>query len=141
MLCEDSAVVLPSKNPPGEFPPNGASGSFDWGSDAAGELSPWIVLLGQDGAERVALWQLRDSPTAAIAFFSTEEKAARYAESASLVDPQVVQLDSLAVVRLLVDAFKSGHKYAALDASGESVRNLFDVADVLRSARSKLKSS
>lgn len=135
-----SAVVLPFEKLPGDSPPSRAAEPIAWGSDAPGELNPWIVLSHEDGAETVALWQLRDSPTAAIAFFSTEDKAARYAESAALVDFKVVRLESLAVVRLLVDAFKLGHKYAALDASGESVRNVFDVADVLRAARTRLKS-
>ncbi|GAB5406466.1 MAG: hypothetical protein Aurels2KO_46970 [Aureliella sp.] len=112
------------------------------GTDAlGGELSPWIAVSNQDGQQQVALWQVRDSDQQAIALFSTEDKAKQYAQSVQLATHQIVQLDQIAVVRLLVDAHHSGHKFAALDPTEESVRSLFNIADVLRSARDTLKSN
>ncbi len=105
-----------------------------------GELSPWIAVSNEAGLQQVALWQMRDSEQQAIALFSSEQKARGYAKSTHMLAPEIVQLDQIAVVRLLVDAHQSGHKFAALDPTGESVRSVFNVADVLRSARDTLKS-
>ena len=111
------------------------------------ELEPYCVLVhGCDGEPRsaaAALWRPDTTSQPALALFSTYGKARTYAEAQQLkvagnMDGAVVQFRELQLVKLLMEAYKQGVTHAVLDPDDSQARSLFEIRDVLRSARQQL---
>ena len=109
--------------------------------DSAMELTPWIVLLGEGETVTSALWQIQQLATPAIALFSDESQAIHYNELHCHAAGRVLQLERTAVIRLLMEVFRQGVHYAALNPTETGARQLFVIREVLQAARSELSSS
>jgi hypothetical protein len=80
----------------------------------------------------------------ALAIFSSRAKAEEYQQlSASAesdgVRTQLVQLAETQLLQVLMAGYRQGMRYAALDPSSNTARQIFVLRDVLRAAQHKLR--
>lgn len=103
---------------------------------AAGEvqLEPWILL----SQENPACWRLEDGREA-IALFSSEDAARRYAIAAELDASDCIQPPPTALVRILVQCVEADISTGVLDPQGSTARRVFDLREVLRRVREDLR--
>lgn len=121
---------------------------FDDFAQNDAELRPWIVVGPKSEGNQesvVATWQLRDNDASAVAIFSTQDKAAAYAADcgSDASNPPnsrqaVRQLDHVGLIRLFASCYRDAIRFAALDPTRSEVRQVFKLADVLKSARDSL---
>lgn len=107
-------------------------------SDAV-ELSPWVIIRGEGQNASLALWNIAESSSPSLAIFSEQAKAEAYDSSVDNEAGRIVQLEGLKLVQLLADCYTHGIKYASLDPSQTSARQVFVLQDVLRAAQANLK--
>ena len=105
------------------------------------DLEPWLIVQGTPPDTSIASWRIEQDGAAAVAFFSSEERAADYAQLNCPQPHSLVQFDQHALIRLLADCFRQGSRYAALDPTASQARQLFVLRDVLTAARSMLQNS
>ena len=106
------------------------------------ELEPWIVIQGQaaeqEGAAEVAMWQPLQSQQPAVACFSSQELATQYAQQHCGTTARIVKLGQRQMVRLFIECYRAGTKFAVLDPSADSVRQAFEIRAVLSAAKKQL---
>lgn len=97
------------------------------------------VLVNADGP---ALWQLADGPMA-LAIFSDPSRAAVYADELDAGDGgagwDIKSPDPTQTVRILAACVRSGIRVAALNPKDGQAQRLFDLADILRDVRERLR--
>ena len=103
------------------------------------ELEPFCVFFGEN-PRSVAFWQPQATGQPALALFSSDVRAHAYAAAHRHANPEVLQLRERELIRLLAELFSRGISHAALDPDQHSARSLFDIRQVLRSARERLQS-
>jgi hypothetical protein len=109
------------------------------------ELEPWLVLLGEAADGSLALWRLADetvpeSQRLTVALFSTEQRAADYAEKCCRAPNRVVQMGRTRFLSLMVNCFRQGIRYATLNPADKTAQSLFVLRDVLSAAKQELAS-
>jgi hypothetical protein len=80
----------------------------------------------------------------ALAIFSSRAKAEEYQQLSSLAESdgartQFVQLAETQLLQVLMAGYRQGMRYAALDPSNHTARQIFVLRDVLRAAQHKLR--
>lgn len=129
MESPDPSLPIFPLNSPASVPP----------SEVADELQPWFILTGENSDASVTLWRLEQNEEPCVALFSNEESAAGYAESFCQPEFMIKQFDRPAMLRIFVEAFKSGIEHAALDPQASTTRRIFRLRDVLKAAKSQLR--
>lgn len=95
------------------------------------------VLLVRDG--QPALWRLAEGPPA-LAIFSDCPPAVAYADAVSMQSGWQPQTpDPQQTVRLLAACVRGGVRLAALNPSSGSAQRLFDLTQILRDVRQRLR--
>ena len=102
------------------------------------ELEPWMIVLGEAPNTSIALWQIHPSKDQALALFSSQNKAQDYALSNCNSGAQIVRFDHASLLQIMIDSYKNGIQYAALDPTQQETRQVFRLADVLQSAKQRL---
>lgn len=120
--------------------------------DNPAELSPWAVVKNDGQAEEsLALWRISLPSTdrspamgtgeLALAIFSSRENADEYCSSNDLLERnRLVRFDEHQTLRVLLNCYQQGIRYAALDPNSTMARQVFVLRDVLKAARQKLGS-
>lgn len=104
-------------------------------SEAPQHLRP--VLLFRDG--QPALWRLADGPLA-LAIFSDRHSAVAYADAVSTQSGWQPQSPGpQETIRLLAACVRGGVRLAALNPSSGSAQRLFDLTEILRDVRQRLR--
>lgn len=96
------------------------------------EIEPWIVSINES---QLALWQLSDPPAAALAFFSDQSRAEKYARGLEATHCQVLQPTRRELLGLMIQCYQQQILYAVLDPDSQSARRIFKLRDVLKAAR------
>jgi hypothetical protein len=121
---------------------------------SANELEPWLVVLGDDTNSSLAMWQLSGVPQAAapslpadlvsqlsVAIFSSQIKASDYAGRCCREPARVLQLDQTRFLRLMVDCFRRGIRYATLNPGDQTAQSVFVLRDVLKAAKDRFSNA
>ncbi|MCR9293607.1 MAG: hypothetical protein NXI32_12865 [bacterium] len=99
------------------------------------ELQPWLIILGDPPETQLALWWIQDQNMPSLALFSSEEQAAEYA-SRNCAEPQMIQqYAGTQLTQILVDCYREGIQYAALNPDQNGVQQVFPLKHVLQAAR------
>lgn len=110
----------------------------------ATELNPWLILLDAGQSTSLAMWQWGGSATEESAFslaiFSSRELATQYAQRYCSPQATVAQFPELELIRALASCYEGGVRYASLDPTHSTARQLFNLRDVLSAAKQRLKS-
>jgi hypothetical protein len=110
------------------------------------ELQPWLAILGDGSGRCPALWRVAETGQAALALFSTAEKAERYAGAAVEANAaaearggSAEQPTRLQLVAILIECYRQNVELAVLDPDAYTARSIFKLADLLRAARTQLE--
>ncbi|MEZ6134412.1 MAG: hypothetical protein R3C53_05825 [Pirellulaceae bacterium] len=104
------------------------------------ELQPWLIFSGKGPDATIATWQIAHIETPAIAMFTSESHAHEYAQAHCVETSRILQLDPTRFIRVLVEAYRAGSRYAAVDPHAESARQVFVLREVLTAAKRVLVS-
>jgi hypothetical protein len=110
-------------------------------SDSGIELEPWVIVIGEGVDSAIGLWRIDGQEQPSIAVFSDAGLASEYAQKHYHHSWQVKQLKGRPLIQFLVESFRQGCQYAALDPSAESSRQIFVIREVLKAARQSLLGS
>lgn len=116
----------------------GSTDSAD--TTSGGELEPWLVVLGEAPETSIALWRLAENDSQAIAIFSTSELAQSYRAESCEEPCEVLQFDQSSFLQIMIESFKAGIEFAALDPKPKAARQIFKLKDVLQAAKRQLGS-
>ncbi len=108
-------------------------------ADGAIELEPWLIVLGTAPETTLAIWRIEASGDDSIALFSDRDRAETYARSHCAAEHELILLDTPSLVRVMADCFRQGIRYATLNPTDNSARQVFVLRDVLSAARAKLE--
>lgn len=113
-------------------------------SNSAIELTPWIIITGEGEDAAVALWGINapeggGEAVESLAIFADGVDAKAYAQENCTQSWRTAQLDRPALLKLLVDCFRQGIKYATLNPESSSARRVFVIRDVLKAAKTELE--
>ena len=108
-------------------------------SSATDELEPWVVLLGEGAGASLALWRMQDRQQDTLAMFSERQLAEAYADTHCPLPWQPQQLKKISLIQVLADCYEQGLRYATLNPTRDSARQIFVLREVLRAARESLK--
>ncbi len=103
------------------------------------ELQPWLVFDGCPPEQTVALWKVAELDEPAIVLFSSEAGAIEYSNLNCSNNATVMQLGSVELVKVLLQCVQQGVKFGAVDPTDGTSSQLFELRDVLRSARAVLE--
>lgn len=102
------------------------------------ELDPWIVAVASGDEPVAALWRLEQNQASALALFSNEESANRYALANVTGHARAWQPSRRELVQVMIDCFRQGIQFAALDPDSSCARRVFDLRQVLLAAKREL---
>ena len=104
------------------------------------ELEPWIIVEDNNAQRSPALWRVQANDSIAVALFSDRDSAEVYA-TANYSNPcQIIHPSRTDLLRVLVECFRQGVRYAALDPGATQTRRIFELRQVLAAAREELNS-
>lgn len=103
------------------------------------ELSPWVVVHGQDEARSLAMWRLADVDEPALALFSDSTRAEEYATTHIRGDWRVTQPARSALLGIMIECYQQQVRLAVLDPDEAGARRIFKLRDVLKAAREELR--
>jgi hypothetical protein len=108
---------------------------------SAMELEPWVLVLDEERSASLALWKIDQHQQDALAIFSSRQSAEEYARENYSISWRPQQLLRTSLIRVLASCFENEIRYAALNPSAVSSRQVFVIRDVLKAARESLLSS
>ncbi len=85
-----------------------------------------------------ALWRVQSNDSIAVALFSVRDLAEAYAHANYSNQSQIIQPSRIELLRVLVECFRQGVRYAALDPSATQTRRIFELRQVLAAAKEEL---
>lgn len=114
------------------------------------DLQPWLLWRQlPDAQAEVSLWSIEQVGTS-IAVFSSYDLAERYRASVLLRSPddktestdasdwKTYQPTELELGQIMVEHYRAGVKWLALDPSESAAKRLFSMAEVLKALRQRL---
>lgn len=103
------------------------------------ELDPWIVAIENSEGSTAALWRLEQNQASTLAVFSSQETANRYILANIASSARAWQPSRHELVQVMIDCFRQGIRFAALDPDSASARRVFDLREVLSAAKRELR--
>jgi hypothetical protein len=102
------------------------------------ELEPWVVVLGDAEDHALAMWRVSETQQPALALFSSQVHAQRYAAANASPPWSAEQPARATLIGIMIACYRQGIELAVLDPDRETARRIFQLRDVLRAARAEL---